>query len=184
MNLDNFDRYIVDSNTIFKNFICDDDDLKDFLFSKSKDYSKEKLAVTYVFENNNEIIAYFSIFNDSLNVEKEKEASKSAFKKLISSLAPHGKRHLRSFPAIKLGRLSVSDTFQRKGIGKQIISIIIGLAVKQNDFCACKFITVDAYKKSLEFYEGLEFEYLSAADKEKDTRQMYLDLTPILNAAE
>jgi hypothetical protein len=57
------------------------------------------------------------------------------------------------------------------------------LAIDQNAHCACKLITVDAYEQSLGFYEKKGFLYFTETDKDKDTRQMYLDLTPIINAS-
>jgi len=59
-----------------------------------------------------------------------------------------------------------------------------GDAITQNKSCACKLLTVDAYEQSLGFYEKKGFTYFTDNDKGKDTRQMYLDLTPIINASQ
>ena len=48
-----------------------------------------------------------------------------------------------------------------------------------NNKTGCKFITVDAYKKSLPFYEKMGFKYLSNKDKKSDTRLMYFNLQSI-----
>jgi hypothetical protein len=72
---------------------------------------------------------------------------------------------------------------KKGGIGSSIIRFVISLAIEQNKTCACKLITVDAYNQSLGFYERIGFSYFSESDKGKDTRQMFLDLTPIINAA-
>jgi predicted GNAT family N-acyltransferase len=173
----------IDSTTEIKPFDCGDGDLNDFLFSKAKLYQQEHLAVTYLIEDAERTIAFFSIFNDSLKVEESSFASKSAFKRLLSGLVSHPKRHLRYFPALKLGRLAVDNASKKGGIGTTIINFIISLALEQNQSCACKLLTVDAYEQSLAFYEKKGFLYLTESDKGKDTRQMYLDLTPIINAA-
>jgi hypothetical protein len=81
----------VNANTIIKPFDCGDDDLNDFLASKAKDYQKELLAVTYILENEERTIAFFSIFNDSLRVQEMSFASKSAFKRFLSKLVSHRK---------------------------------------------------------------------------------------------
>ena len=172
----------INEDTSIKPFDCGDLDLNDFLLSKAKDYSKELLAVTYILEDNEKTIAFFSIFNDSLRVQEAEFASKTSFKRFLSGLTPHPKRHLRYFPALKIGRLAVNNNIQKSGIGKSIISFIIDLAIRQNDHCACKLITVDAYDQSLRFYEKMNFEYLTDIDKGKDTRQMFLDLKPFLNS--
>lgn len=174
----------INNQTVIKPFDCGDDDLNGFLLEKAKNYSYELLATTYLLETEERTIAFFSIFNDSLRVEERKFASKSAFKRLLKGLVSHPKRHLEDFPAIKIGRLAVCNQTQTKGIGRTIISYIINLALTQNEICACKLITVDAYTQSLGFYEKLGFVYFSDDDYGKDTRQMYFDLTPFINAVE
>ena len=41
------------------------------------------------------------------------------------------------------------------------------------------FITVDAYRTSLDFYEKNSFRYLTTKDIDDDTRAMYFDLKAI-----
>lgn len=169
-------------DTVLKPFESKDDDLNEFLTEKSKLYQNELLAVTHVIENEIKTLAYFSIFNDSLKVEQAYFASKSKFKKFLADLVSHPKRHLQSFPALKIGRLAVCK--KEKGYGRTIVNWIIDYAIECNKTCACKFITVDAYADSLGFYEKMKFIYISDKDIGEDTRQMYLDLTPYLNAVE
>ncbi len=171
----------ITENSVVNNFDCGDEDLNSFLTSKAIFYAKELLATTYLLEKENSTIAFFSIFNDNIRVEESSFASKSAFKKFMSQLVSHPKRHLEYFPAIKIGRLAVSKGTQNSGTGGQIIDFIIDLAIELNQKCACKFISVDAYKQSLVFYEKMGFKYFSNNDEVDDTRQMYLDLTPYLN---
>jgi predicted GNAT family N-acyltransferase len=171
----------ITENTVIGTFDCGDEDLNEFLLSKATFYTKELLATTYLLEKDNETLAFFSIFNDNIRVEESSFASKSAFKKFMSQLVSHPKRHLEYFPAIKIGRLAVNQNIQSSGTGRQIINFIIDLAIDLNQKCACKFISVDAYKQSLVFYEKMGFKYFSNNDEQEDTRQMYLDLTPYLN---
>lgn len=182
MNLDELSLIRVDENTIFKPFDCGDPDLNEFLLFKSKAYSKELLATSFIIEDSSNTVAFFSLFNDSLKVQEKDFASKSAFKRFLSEIVTHPKRYLEYFPAIKIGRLAVNDKIQKSGLGRQIVNFIIDYAITQNKTCACKFITVDAYNASLAFYEKIGFKYLSENDKGKDTRQMNYDLTPLLNS--
>jgi hypothetical protein len=41
------------------------------------------------------------------------------------------------------------------------------------------YLTVDAYKESLGFYEKNQFQYLSSKDTDGHTRLMYYDLTQL-----
>jgi GNAT superfamily N-acetyltransferase len=183
MNLAGLSLVKIDQNTAIKSFDCGDTDLNSFLLEKSIHYKNELLATTYLLENEERTIAFFSIFNDSVRVEDIEFASKTAVRRLLAELVSHPKRHLKYFPAIKIGRLAVCNKVQKKGIGKAIVNFIINLAVSQNDNCACKVISVDAYDQSLAFYTKMGFVFFTEADKGKDTRQMYLDLTPIINTA-
>ena len=48
-------------NHSIKPFDCEDDDLNEFLFEEAIPYRKEKLATTFVVENNEHTLAYYSL---------------------------------------------------------------------------------------------------------------------------
>jgi GNAT superfamily N-acetyltransferase len=173
----------VDESTTFKPFNCSDEDLNDFLINKSKLYFREHLATTFIIESKDLTYAYYSILNDSLRVEEMNFASKSSFKRFLHNLVPHRKRHLENFPAVKIGRLAINSNIQTTGLGTLIVNNIIDYAINLNDSCACKLLTVDAYRQSLGFYEKMGFEYFTEKDIEQSERQMFLDLTPIIKAS-
>jgi predicted GNAT family N-acyltransferase len=156
-----------------KDFDCEDQDLNDFLLNESKNFASQLLAVTYILENNEETIAFFSVLNDKISV---KEVGNPNIWSLIQRLLP-ARKSLKSYPAVKLGRVGVNKNHKKKGIGTSIISFLIDSFLSNNK-TGCRFITVDAYSKSLAFYEKTGFEYLTEKDKGKDTRLMYLDLHP------
>ncbi len=171
----------IENSTIIKSFNCGDDDLNEFLLEKSKNYQQELLATTFIFENETTTYAYYSVFNDSFRIEDLSFLSKNAIKNFLRRLLPHSKRHLKHYPAIKIGRLAISKQAQQLGLGRKIMDTIIDYAIKQNEQCACNFILVDAYKDAVGFYEKMQFEYFSDSDLNDEIRQMYLDITPIIN---
>ncbi|WDF59710.1 GNAT family N-acetyltransferase [Flavobacterium sp. KACC 22758] len=185
MPLTGFSFSKLNTTTNILPFECGDDDLNSFLSNKAIPYKKELLATTYLLESEDKTIAYLSIYNDALAVQEKDFASKSAFNRLLKEIISHPKRHLRQFPAIKIGRLAVCESTkkERKGIGRALVNFVINLALEQNSNCACQLITVDAYSQSLDFYTKLGFKFLSDSDKGDDTRQMYLDLRPLMNTA-
>ena len=175
----------LSSNHTILPFDCDDDDLNDFLLNSSKDFQEKLLAVTYVLEDRvaGETVAFFSLLNDKISAELFESGNQ--WKKRIRSLFPDPKQ-LRDYPSMKIGRLAVSKNYQRKNIGQNILNILKILFVTENR-TGCRFITVDAYRKSLSFYEKNGFIYFSSKDKDDDTRQMYYDLanaTQSLSAAD
>ena len=172
---------LLKENHPIKPFDCEDDDLNDFLFNKALLYQKELLATTFVIENEERTLGYYSVLNDSLQLKEEDFPSKSKYKKFLSYLIPHLKRHLKSVPAVKIGRLAIDKTYKGMGLGKLIIRNLIADCVKLNQQIACRLITVDAYKDALPFYQRLGFEFLTEKDEQEDIRQMFFDLTNLDN---
>ncbi|MBS1519569.1 MAG: GNAT family N-acetyltransferase [Bacteroidetes bacterium] len=162
-----------------KPFDCDDDDLNDFFLNSSKKYLNDLLAVTYIIENDEHTIAFFSILNDKVSAHELK--SNSAWDVFKSENFPPGKQ-LRSYPAVKIGRLGVNKGYKSKGYGRSIISFMIDSFLSSNK-TGCRFITVDAYQESLSFYSKCNFIFMTTKDEGKDTRLMYLDLLPYASLA-
>ena len=157
-SLEGLSFFQLKENYPIKPFDCEDDDLNDFLFNKALLYQKELLATTFIVEDKERTLGYYSVLNDSLQLKEEDFPSKSKYKKFLSHLIPHPKRHLKSVPAVKIGRLAIDKTYKGKG-----------------------FITVDAYKGALTFYQKLGFEFLTEKDNNEDIRQMFFDLTNLDN---
>lgn len=155
-----------------KTFDCGDSDLNDFLLSDAKRYNKALLAVTYIIENDSETVAFFSLLNDKITIADTD--SKSQWRKLIRDRMPFGKR-FSSYPAMKIGRLGISINHQGNGWGVIILDYLKELFISNNR-TGCRYITVDAYRQSLKFYEKNGFLYLTDSDKYSDTRLMYFDL--------
>lgn len=155
-------------------FDCGDPDLNEFLLSDSKNYASQLLAVTYLLENEKGPIAFFSVLNDKISVQDVESGNRW---KKIKVIFPHNK-HFKSYPAVKIGRFAVSNEFKQNGLGTALLDYIKFLFI-QNNRTGCRFITVDAYRQSLKFYEKNGFRYLTEQDKEEDTRLMYFDLAQI-----
>lgn len=154
-------------------FDCGNKDLNEFLCNDSKDYCKQLMAVTYLFENHaKEIVAFFSVANDNLSVKDVEKAKKRKINKRIRF-----SKQRKYYPAVLLARLGVHKPFRRNKIGTEIIEFIKGFFTINNK-TGCRFILVDAYNtpEVIAFYKENEFDFLLESDKEKETRLMYYDL--------
>lgn len=153
----------------FSSFDCDDDDLKEFLMNDAKAHLQTFFAVTYIFEHENKIIAYYSVLNDKIAKEEMKGHCNSKWRKI-----PHKKRIYNSYPAVKIGRLAVATEYRSQGIGTQIVDYIKMDFIDSNK-TGCRFLTVDAYNnpKTIQFYERNGFQLLS---NEGETILMFYDL--------
>lgn len=104
-------------------FDCNDEDLNDFLLNESTLYRNALLSVTYVVEDklSNEVLAYFSLSNDKVSISDFE--SKTEFNRFRKQKFVNEKR-LRSYPAIKIGRLAIAKSAQHQSIGTYLLEFI------------------------------------------------------------
>ena len=159
--------------TDLKAFKCADDDLNDFLLNEAVDYQTELLAKTYLLinEENGDVIAYFSLLNDTVRLEETDRATANRINRKI----PNSKRR-KHYPALKIGRLAVDSRYAGMGFGERIMNTIC-MMFKHNNRSGCRFLTVDALASATGFYEAKgDFRFFSDADADDATRLMYYDL--------
>ena len=171
-----------------QNFDCGHPDLNDFFANDSFDYSSELIGKTYCFtldSNPKEIVCAFTVANDSIKVNT---LPNSRRKKVLKEI-PRQKR-MRSYPAVLIGRLGVSEKYKQKGIGKELMDFVKSWFIDSNNKTGCRFIVVDSYNEEipLRFYQSNGFLFLfSTEDQEKaymgldkndglSTRLLYFDL--------
>lgn len=166
---------LSDDITIPEDFDCGDSDLNDFILNCSKGHDRELLTVTYLIQYRQTIIGFYSLLNDRINSKSVKTEEWNLFRKKVK------KGSYNSFPAMKIGRFAIDNRYRNNKIGTEIIRYLKMLFITENR-TGCRFVTVDAYKESIEFYRKNDFDFLTIKDTDKDTRQMYFDLIKIKNA--
>lgn len=163
-------------NDNIKPFDCGDADLNGFLLeenssvSNARHHANELLAVTYVIEDDDKTIAYFSLLNDKIDREI---ADKNEWKKITKNIPFLMRR--RSHPAVKLGRLAVSKDYQHQGWGPNILNALKHWFTNNNK-TGCRFITVDALVEKVGFYAKYGFNILVTPKEGDETVLMYYDL--------
>ena len=147
---------------ILSNFKSYEQELVDFLIEDALDNQNKKISTTYLwfYKPTKELVGYVSVLTDAINLQGE---LKEYFRQ---------KRILyKSLPALKIGRLCVSDEYLGRGIGTLMIKFVIILAEKIGKEVGLRFIAVDAKrntgpkKDSVHFYKRFEFESLKQRDK-------------------
>jgi GNAT superfamily N-acetyltransferase len=164
----------LEKDTEIKHFESSDADLNEFLLNDAKNYLVQRLAVTYLIETDNETIAYFCLSNDTV---LRSLADKSGWKKIKKTI-PNSKMR-SSYPAVKIGRLAVTQNYESKGFGRFMIQTVREKFVSEKQNTGCRFITVDAKQNALDFYIKNKFEFLTSEDEIDNTRLMYFDLNSI-----
>ncbi|MBD5198102.1 MAG: GNAT family N-acetyltransferase [Bacteroidales bacterium] len=159
-------------------FDCKDDDLNDFLINESSLYRDALLAVTYIVEDKitSEVLAYFSLSNDKISLSDFE--SKTEFNRFRKNKFVNEKR-LRSYPAIKIGRLAIAESAQHQSIGTYLLEFIEDYFIVDNK-SGCRFVTVDAYVDAIPFYIKNNYQFLNNDDEDKRTRVMYFDLASLI----
>jgi len=162
-----------------KSFDCGDDDLNDFILHESPLYRKEKLAVTYVLKEaddlaNEHIKAFFSLSNDRISISDFD--SKTKYNRFSRRFNNH--KRLKSYPAAKIGRLAVHVSAKGMNIGSTLLNFIKRYFTADNK-TGCRFITVDAYAAAIPFYLRNGFVPLNEEDADEPTRLLYFDLNDL-----
>lgn len=191
------------------NFSCGDKDLDEFFHNDAETYRTNLMGKTYCFvlkDNEAEIVAAFTVANDSLRID---DLPNNRRKKMIKRTS----KHLKRYPGVLIGRLGVNTKYQGKGYGSEILEFIKYWFSEPENKTGCRFVIVDAIncKKVLDFYTNKvnKFEFLFSSDiqelsyenqhltlldkiklffcsKQKEgkptTRLMYFDLLDLFNS--
>ncbi|MGZ3864313.1 MAG: GNAT family N-acetyltransferase [Bacteroidia bacterium] len=177
MNLEGFSFKRIKHDCSLLPFDCGDTDLNDFFINDCKKYLHDLLAVTYVLEKDGKTVAFFSILNDKISID-DADSNSQWWKRIGKKFA--AEKRNGSYPAVKVGRLGVHTDFRGQDIGTSILDYVKFSFIDHNK-TGCRFITVDAYKTALGFYEKNNFKYLTSEKSEESssTRLMYYDLKPL-----
>ncbi|MCM1484268.1 MAG: GNAT family N-acetyltransferase [Muribaculaceae bacterium] len=152
-------------------FDCGDTDLNDFLKEDAINFSKLRIANTFILEDEGKIVAYFCLLNDKIS---QQESSNNKWKKIKTEF-PDGKQ-FSSYPAIKIGRFAVSLEYQGQNLGTDLMAMLKDMLNSNPNYSAFRYLTVDAYLSAIGFYEINRFKILSPQTLDKDTRLMFFDM--------
>lgn len=156
-------------------FTCGDDDLDDFVMNDSRQYHQSLLAETFLLKSDDDALAYFTLLNDKISAESFDD--RASFNRFRKRLFVNSKR-LRAYPSIKIGRLAVQKGHARKGYGSNLLDLI-KILIMSNRYSGCRFMTVDAYKDAVPFYEKNGFVRIGENAADKDTCLMVYDLLTV-----
>ncbi|MFA6320023.1 MAG: hypothetical protein WCX66_03805 [archaeon] len=152
-----FDLVELNDSTkgIVYSFVCDFEELKDFLVEDAFNQSVQSVNRTYLFVSKEDklLLAYVTVCVDAIVLGK---SVRNLFSKKGVSY--------KSLPALKIGRLAVRKGFTKQGLGKNILAFVYGLCLEINKKAACRFITVDSKnyvddsgKNPIDFYLKMGF---------------------------
>lgn len=174
-------------------FDCGHTDLNEFFSRDVLNYSNELLGKTYCFtldEDPSVIVCAFTVSNDSIKTDHLPNVRK----KKVNEEIPHAK-HMKSYPAVLIGRLGVNTDFrmiedENQRTGDQLMDFIKSWFIDKGNKTGCRFVVVDSYNEPgpLRYYSKNGFSFLFSTEKQEkeytgiyeedklETRLMYFDL--------
>lgn len=178
---------LIDENDM-KGFSCGDQDLDDFFTNDCFEYAKQLLGKSYCYKldaDPKKVVCAFTLANAGIRVDDLPNARK----KKIETDIPHVKA-LKDYPAVLIGRLAVSQEFQSRHIGSDVLEYIKYWFVDPNNKTGCRFVIVDAYnnEETIAFYKRNGFKTVFSSDEQEKqyrhiksevklrTQLMYFDL--------
>lgn len=153
-------------------FRCPEKELEKFLVEDALQNEKQGISVTYLWflKRSGDLAGYVTLLSDSINLNAD-----------LKRFFREKDIHYKSLPALKIGRMAVSESLVRRGIGSMMIRFSISIAheIYQN-YAGCRFLVLDAKRgrdpkfDPIHFYKKMGFRVLS--EREKGTIPMYLDV--------
>jgi ribosomal protein S18 acetylase RimI-like enzyme len=150
----------------------EDEDLNDFLRSDALRLQARNIVTTFVAYYGEVgagvLIGYVSLLTDTIKLETREK------KRLDLAHDDHP-----FMPALKVARLAVHAAFGRqfRGTGEALMRFGCERAFHVAELAGCRLITLDAYPKSVGFYEKLGFKRSRSKEyAAKEHPSMWLDL--------
>lgn len=167
-----FGPYTEDVVSSCDAFSCGDDDMDDFFRDNAFEYAQFKMGRSYCFrlkDHPGTLVCTFTLSNDSIRIYDLPRSRKD----LMLKITRHQKL-LKRYPGILLGRIAVSTSYARKGIGSEVLDFIKEWYADDNYPSGCRFMIVDALndEKTLQFYRKNDFEFLFSSEEQENS---YID---------
>ena len=151
-------------------FSCGVPDLDEFICTEAVNRQDAMTSSTLLVKKDGECVAFCSLCTDTIPVQSKKK----------DAIIDEGGGRLRSYPALKIGMMAVATDYQDNKIGKHLVSYAVAVAGVFQKYAGIRFVTVDAFHKSVDFYKRLYFEPNGAIKRKHEIIPMYLDLREFL----
>lgn len=116
------------------------------------------VGVTYVIHIDNKIIGYITLSASSIK------------KTFLNSKKPY-----EDVPVLRIGRLAIDKSYQKKGIGKKLLKFAFNKALELKDNFGCIGIVVDSKEEAIGFYKHFGFIEMNVIEKHLTT-PMFLSI--------
>ncbi len=155
-------------------FSCGDSDLDEFFKKDARKYEYELFGKTYCFQHKDgEIACLFTVSNGGI----QSRQMKNNMRRKIAQ----AKRLIHNYPSVLIGRLAVSDKFQEKNVGSEVLDFLKIWFSDSHNKTGYRFLAVDAYNSEgvIRFYARNRFDFIFKSEGEERKSLHLLESEPL-----
>lgn len=157
----------LDTKADLSYFSCSEQKLNEFLIENALEDHNNLYSVTRLVYYKDILVGFFTLIADNISVKEieAKDYENYKYKKL---------------PAVKIARLATDKDYERKGIGRLMITEIFSIIYDITYNIGCRILTVDAKSEALGFYQKFAFRVVNSKHN-SEYIPMYIDLKKLID---
>jgi len=148
-------------------FFSTNNELNDFLKNDALNSQDVLISRTYLCYYEEALVGFLTLVTDTIEV------------KLVETSDGVDGYQYSKYPCIKIARVAVDKEYAGKGIGRFLLLWAVGTVYRVSRVVGCRYITVDAKKESIQFYQKNGFKLIKKY-AERNFPPMYLNMYPII----
>lgn len=127
------------------------------------------VSKTYVAYVEEQLVGFFSMATDILEIE------------MVEDEDQYNEYTYGAYPALKIARLAVDQSMERKGIGHALLEAAVTVFNRTYKLVGCRYLTVDAKRDALDFYTKWGFIVIKKYRK-RNHPKIYINMKPVIDS--
>lgn len=121
---------------------CGREEQNEHLRLRAWEDQEQRLSTTYLLDHFGEVAGYVTVCMDSLPLTRRERGFTIRY---------------QNVSALKLAQLGIDLRFQGRGLGTRAVGIVTRLAQRVGEQVGCRYLTIDAQRDLVTWYEGIGF---------------------------
>ena len=142
-------------------FACSKEQFAEYLKVQAHYDQEEQVGQTWVFKYSGKIVGFITIAMSHMEMSECEELE-------IDSSG--------NAPALLIGHLATHKDFERRGIGKRMVSWAITKAEDYSESIGCRMVMLNPESDVIGFYEKQKFVHVQHSDDDEKSASMFFDL--------
>ena len=142
-------------------FACSKEQFTEYLKVQAHYDQKEQVGQTWVFKHAGRIVGFITIAMAHMKPSECEELGIDSY---------------GNIPALLIGHLATHKDFERRGIGKHMVSWAIIKAIDHSKSIGCRLVILNPESDVIDFYRKRGFAYVPHGDDDEESASMYIDI--------